>query len=154
MHSQLQQTEVRICDKMCLMWTYDLVWITTGSWILFPMHCKVISSLCQQNSFPHNQRTIQGAKSPGSLWSVVLPFPHKTQTNTRCSRIWTNWQDAQLSSMFAKPCQNSQLCQGKESAKGRVGVRMERWDPHTWKKGWKGMTGWFIQRVRSGWIKL
>lgn len=114
----------------------------------------------QQSIVLYNHWIIDIAKSDEEL-ALCLSFCllHKHKHNrTSCCKMWRDWQDAQLSSMLAKPCQNSQFCQvsvrGKESAKGRVGVGMEGWDPHTWKKGREGTTGWFIQRVRSGWIKL
>lgn len=108
----------------------------------------------------HSHGIIHTAKSHERQHAVFLSLSHTDiNINTQAAaKIWRDRQDAQLSSMLAKPCQNSQFCQvsvrGKESAKGRVGVGMEGWDPHTWKKGREGTTGWFIQRVRSGWIKL
>lgn len=110
----------------------------------------------------HNHSMIHSAKSHESKHSVFLSLFHKNKLkhkHTSSSKTQRDRQEAQLSSMLAKACRNSQFCQvsvkGKESAKGRVGVgRMEGWDPHTWKKGRKGTTGWFIQRVRRGWIKL
>lgn len=71
--------------------------------------------------FSHNQAIVHTTKSQESQHSVFLSLPHTNNPkhkHTSSCKIQSGRQDAQLSSMLAKPCRNSQFCQMSISREG------------------------------------